>query len=182
MNAENDIIMNILYSPAVYTNKSNYPVDYIFNENSDFFLNYWLLTHYELHDLPDTWQPYDYLLSLILINWDKIPLVADLIGGYLLRDKLSLDREKFMTNPCLLAFISLPLLHNARLTCYETTIDTTSYGAAFILNIFSDIPAALIQRFFLCFPVGMELPQIHATKTPGNINLLQMAVNYAHNY
>lgn len=181
MNVESDILMNIMYSPAAYTDKSHFSDFYRSIVTPDFLLNSWLLDKYGLNDLPDFFLPDNEFLLLILNSWNRLHFAAELIGFYLLRDKLPLCAKKLMAHPCLLNFISLPLSYNAQFTYDVTIADAIAYGAAFILKILPKLPDALIQRYMLCFPAGMILPKIYVSKTPNNINLLKMAFNYAHN-
>jgi type III secretion system OrgA/MxiK family protein len=183
MNAENQRMMSILYAPAGYTHASRLPKMFRAGERQDdTLLNFWLLRQSKLCDLPDTWQPGDATLSRLLSHWQQIPAAAHLIGGYLLRSRLLKQSAVLMSDPRLLAFISLPLLHQVHIDHKHTGLDTASCGAAFILGQFPGLPAALRERLLLLFPAEMKLAKISAPKTPNNINLLRMALTYAHNY
>lgn len=143
--------------------------------------NSWILNKYQLSTLPDMWKPSDVILSSFIDNWHLASVIADLLGGYLLRSKLLSSKVDLTAVPYLSAFISLPLIHSVIISEISGMPDITSYGVAFILSQFSDIPIALQQRLLLCFPAGLSLPILHAERTMNNINLLQMALNYAKN-
>lgn len=87
-----------------------------------------------------------------------------------------------MSDPSLLAFISLPLPHQVNTDEIRSQEDTLSYGAAFLLSQFPELPTALRQRLLLHFPYGMIPAQLSAPRTINNINLLRMALTYAHHY
>lgn len=183
MRAEDQRMMSILYAPASYTHLSHLPQ--IFRPNDireDTLLNFWLLRHGKLSDLPSGWQPEDATLLMLLSRWHLIPVAAHLVGGYLMRSRLPEEGAVLMSDPRLLAFISLPLLHEVILNEVNIPKDTVSCGAAFILSLFPELPAALRQRLMLHFPSGMALAQFPAQKTLNHINLLRMAFTYAHHY
>lgn len=176
-------IMSILYAPASYTHRSHLPEIFRTSEiREERLLNFWILRHGKLSDLPARWQADEATFSLLLSHWHLIPIAAHLIGGYLQRNRLPETGAVLMSDPRLLAFISLPLLHEVTLGEAKIPLDTASYGATFILGQFSEVPAALRQRLMLHFPSGMALAQFAAPKTLNHINLLRMAFTYAHHY
>ncbi|SFN66133.1 type III secretion apparatus protein OrgA/MxiK [Izhakiella capsodis] len=176
-------IMTILYAPAYYTHESYLPETFLKDDIWEgTLINWWLLKHLKLSNLPNAWQPIDTMLSQLIAQWHLIPATAHLIGGYLLRNHLPKQGAVIMSDPRLLAFISLPLLHQITLDDAFTSPDTVSFGITFILGQFPELPVALRQRFLLHFPSGMKLPQFPAPKTLNHINLLRMALVYAHNY
>lgn len=183
MKAEDQRMMTLLYAPAGYTHASHLPE--IFRAGGireDTLLNFWLLRHGKLCDLPEAWQPNDAMLSLLLSRWHLLPAAAHLIGGYLLRGRLLEQSAALMSDPRLLAFVSLPLLHQVTLGDADAARDTASCGAAFILGQFPTLPDALRQRLLLSFPAGMPLATLSAPRNLNNINLLRMALTYAHYY
>jgi len=183
MRAEDQRMMSILYAPASYTHVSHLPEMFQASElREDTLLNFWLLRHGKLCDLPCAWQPDDTTLSLLLSRWHRLPIAAHLIGGYLLRSRLPEQGAILMSDPRLLAFISLPLLHQVTLDETNSPPDTLSCGTAFILGQFPELPVALHQRLLLHFPAGMTVAQLSAPKTLNHINLLRMALTYAHHY
>lgn len=176
-------IMSILYDPASYTHRSHLPEVFLGNAiRDDKLLNFWLLKRGKLVDLPTRWQPDDATLSLLLSHWHLIPLAAHLIGGYLQRNRLPEMGSVLMSDQRLLAFISLPLIHEVTLDEVDLPFDTVSCGATFILGQFPGLPAALRQRLMLHFPSSMAPAQFESPKTLNHINLLQMAFTYAHYY
>lgn len=176
-------IMSILYAPASYTHRSHLPEIFRASEiREDRLLNFWLLRHGKLSDLPARWQPDETTCSLLLSHWHLIPLAAHLVGGYLQRNRLPEMGAVLMSDPRLLAFISLPLLHEVTLDEGDIPFDTASCGATFLLGQFPGLPAALRERLMLHFPSGMALAQFAAPKTLNHINLLRMAFTYAHHY
>ncbi|ORM83751.1 type III secretion protein [Pantoea deleyi] len=183
MNAGDPRIMSILYAPAGYTHHSHLAEIFRAPETrEEKLLNFWLLRHGKLSDLPPRWQPDEARCSLLLTHWHLIPLAAHLIGGYLQRERLPEMGAVLMSDPRLLAFISLPLLHEVALDDGDIALNTASCGVTFILGQFPGLPAALRQRLMLHFPSGMALAQFAAPKTLNHINLLRMAFTYAHHY
>lgn len=183
MRAEDQRMMSILYAPASYAHVSHLPELFRSSEiREDTLLNFWLLRHGKPDDLPVGWQTDDETLSMLLSRWHLIPVVAHLIGGYLLRGRLAEQGALLMSDSRLLAFISLPLPHQVAPGAINGPVDTVSCGAAFILSQFPDLPTALRQRMLLHFPAGMALAQFSAPKTLNHINLLRMALTYAHHY
>lgn len=183
MIAGDPCIMSILYAPASYTHRSHLPKMFLANEiREDRLLNFWLLRRGKFSDLPARWQPDEATFSLLLSHWHLIPLAAHLIGGYLQRDRLPEMGAVMMSDRRLLAFISLPLLHEVTLNERDVPFDTVSCGATLILGQFPELPAALRQRLMLHFPSSMALAQFAAPKTLNHINLLRMAFTYAHHY
>lgn len=176
-------IMSILYAPASYTHRSHLPEIFLTSEiREDRLLNFWLLRRCKLSDLPASWQPDEATFSLLLSHWHLIPIAAHLIGGYLQRNRLSEMGAVLMSDPRLLAFISLPLLHDIKLVEANIPLDTASCGTTFILGQFPRLPTALRQRLMLHFPSGMAIARFAAPKTLNHINLLRMAFTYAHHY
>ncbi|MFV8988105.1 type III secretion protein [Serratia fonticola] len=176
-------ITSILYAPASYTHRSHLPEIFRASEiREDRLLNFWLLRHGKLSDLPARWQPDEATFSLLLSRWHLIPIAAHLIGGYLQRNRLPEMGAVLMSDPRLLAFISLPLLHEITLDEADIPLDTASCGAAFIQAQFPGLPAALRQRLMLHFPSCLALTQFAAPKTLNHTNLLRMAFTYAHHY
>ncbi|EIG1887031.1 type III secretion protein [Escherichia coli] len=183
MRTKDSHIISILYAPARYTHHSHLPEIFQSSEiREDTLLNFWLLKHGELSDLPTKWQPDDVTFSLLISRWHHLPIVAHLIGGYLLRNRLPEMSAALMTDSRLLAFASLPLLHQLALDETNAPLDTISYGVTFIMGQFPELPIALRQRLMLHFPSNMTLAQFSAPKTPNHFNLLRMAFNYAHHY
>lgn len=183
MRAEDQRMMTILYDPAGYTHVSHLPELLMDRECQDnTLLNFWLLKQGKLCNLPDGWQPGDATLSQLLSDWHLIPTVAHLTGGYLLRHWLPVQGVLLMTDPRLLAFISLPLLHQIRTDDPGMPHDVTSCGLTFILGQFPSLPEAIRQRLRLLFPAGIMPAPFPAPRTLDHINLLQMAMTYAHHY
>ena len=119
----------------------------------------------------------------MLSCWHLIPETAHLIGGYLMRNHLLTRGALIMSDPRLLAFISLPMPHGIALDPgSQTSMATTSCGLAFILSQFPELPQALRQRLLLHFPAGMSIEPLPAGKTLNHINLLRMALTYANHY
>ncbi|WP_224558174.1 type III secretion system protein [Pectobacterium versatile] len=176
-------MIGILYYPVNYTDQSHLPEELLINEIwDDTLINYWLLTRYKLEDLPANKTPCDPTSSLIFTNWQQMPTVAHLVGGYLLRSQLLSQGASLLMDHRLLAFISLPLVHHVAMKNVTQHIDTHAWGAAFILSQLTDFPIALRQRLFLCFPAKMALPTSQIARHPDHINLLRMAITYANDY
>lgn len=183
MKAEDSRMMAILYAPADYAHVSHLPELFqVSGIRQDTLLNFLLLRRAKLCDLPNGWQPDDDTLSLLLTHWHRVPLTAHLVGGYLLRSRLPAQGTALMSDPRLLEFISLPLLHQVNPDDIIGSVDTFSCGSAFILGQFPELPTALRQRLMLHFPYGMSPAQFPAPKTLNHINLLRMALTYAHRY
>ncbi|WP_244579198.1 type III secretion protein [Escherichia coli] len=174
--------MTIMYNPASYTHTSHLPELLRHEHQNKTLLNFWLLRHGKLCHLPDNWHPADIALSHLLSCWQQLPIVAHLTGGYLLRHRLLEQSALLMTDPRLLAFISLPLLHTIKLDDNELPLDTVSCGLTFILGQFPSLPEALRQRLQLLFPAGITPAPFSAFRTLHHINLLQMALTYAYHY
>lgn len=176
-------IISILYAPASYTHCSHLPEIFQKSEiREDTLLNFWLLRHGKLSDLPANWQPDDATFSVLLTGWHLIPVAAHLIGGYILRNRLLEKGAVLMSDPCLLAFISLPILHQLTVDESDILLDSASCGAAFIQGQFPELPAALRQRLMLHFHADMAPTHLPVPKTLNNFNLLRMAFTYAHYY
>jgi len=183
MKAEDNRIMNIIYSPIMYTHPERLSEIHHSREIlNDVLLNHWIFSQYHLDDLPSFWQPGDSVSELIIIHWKIIPTIANLIGGYLLQDRLIIERMTLINDPTLLAFISLPLRHTVIISQSYQHADFSAYGAAFLMYMIKNLPSAFHQRFRLCFPKQSSLPQLGMTKTPDHINLLKMAINYANDF
>lgn len=183
MRLEDERMMRILYSPVDYTHPSY--LDKVFLRKifwDDVLVNYWLLNHYHLGDLPQRWQNCDYTLSCVLSNWYQLPVIAHLTGGYLLRSRLLGQSTTLLSDPQLLAFISLPMINTVAIQNSQDINDTYAWGIAFILNLIPDIPLALRQRISLFFSAEMTLPSLHIARNPDNFNLLRMAMTYANNF
>lgn len=179
MTSQDEIMMTILYSPVHYTHSSHYPDDFLDPKIwDDVLMNFWLLHHFVLENLPDGHAPID---NALLAHWYQLPDICYLIGGYLLRNQLLLQKTMLMTDPCLLRFISLPLRHHIKITGETDTSNTMLYGAAFVLGLFPNLPTALVQRFKLVFPATMKLPQLKVSLTLDHFNLFHMALTYAQN-
>lgn len=180
---ENERMLRILYAPAEYTHPTHLP-EIFQNENAweDVLVNYWLVSHYQLKDLPAQWEAADTSSLLIINHWAHMPTTARLIGGYILRNQLLSQCAALMSDPRLLAFISLPLTHHVSSVNTHQNVDISAWGVAFILSQIPLFPLALKERLLLSFPVGINPPQLLITRTPDHFNLLQMAVNYANHY
>lgn len=180
MRAEDSHIMNILYSPIMYIHSERLlALSHSTEMLNDVMLNHWIIRQYQLDDLPDNWQPEDPVSPLIFNHWALMPRVALLVGGYLLRENLLIEKSQLMSDATLLKFISLPLRHCIAINRKEITSGISAMGAAFLLGITSNLPSAIGQRLRLCFPPDIQLPSVHISKTPDHINLLKMAINYA---
>ncbi|XTZ39289.1 type III secretion system protein [Salmonella enterica] len=183
MKIEDERIMHILYSPAAYIHPSHLPESLRNGDMwSDVLLNYWIVTSCQLDDVAEQWQPRDITSSLILSHWQRLPGVAHLIGGYLLRNELMRQGAALMTDTRLLSFISLPLLHHINTESNKHNSDTAAWGLAFLLGLVKEVPRAFQQRMRLCFPAEIKLPDFHTAKTPHHINLLKMAIAYANDF
>lgn len=181
MKAEDNHILNILYSPVAYAHSDQVSeISHMINILDDVLLNHWIINQYQLENLPDTWQPDDTISLLILSHWYVIPTIAYLIGGYLLREQLLVKRINLIIDPQLSAFISLPLRH--AISPRGHNVDCLAWGVAFISGLVKNLPVALQQRLRLCFPSDIIMPNIYIAKTADHINLLRMAINYAYNF
>ncbi|MBN3264696.1 type III secretion system protein [Pectobacterium brasiliense] len=176
-------IISILYYPVNYTDSSHFPEEILENGIWDeTLINYWLLTQYKLEDMPIKKMPCDPISSLVLTHWQKIPIIAHLIGGYLLRGQLLSQGASLLIDHRLLTFISLPLVHHVAMKSVTQHIDTYRWGVVFILSQLTNFPIALRQRFLLSFPAQMALPNNPISSHPDHINLLRMAITYANDY
>ncbi len=181
MKSEDSHVMSILYSPIIYIHSDKLlEMSPSRNVLSDVILNYWIIKKYQLDDLPDSWQSDDVVSLLLFSHWQMIPKAAELIGGYILREQLIIDKMALISDPKLLAFISLPLRHSVIVNQKYHITDYSAWGAAFITGLSHSLPAALRQRLSLCFSKNILLPEFYIAKTPDNINLLRMAINYAY--
>lgn len=184
MRADDQHMMSILYAPAGYAHISHLPQALVYGGIDCLTLrNLWLLRQGKLSHLPPAWQPDNETLSQLLSYWYLIPETAHLIGGYLMRNHLLKCGALLLSDPRLLAFISLPLPHRIDLAPSSyTPMATTSCGLSFILSQFCCLPQALRQRLLLHFPAGMSIEPLTAEKTLNNNNLLRMALTYANHY
>ncbi|KML20829.1 type III secretion protein [Leclercia adecarboxylata] len=182
MRADDSRMMAILYDPASYSHASHIPDVFRGGEIVDAtLLNLWLIRQQKLEPLPVDWHSDDDTLSRLLSQWYSLPAIAHLTGGYLLRQDLTRHGALLMSDPRLLAFISLPMIQPTAPPA-SLQVDTTSCGISFILRQFPDLPAALRQRLLLHFPAGMPQVTRPDKKNLNNINLLRMALTYAHHY
>nr|CBX80437.1 oxygen-regulated invasion protein [Erwinia amylovora ATCC BAA-2158] len=172
-------LLDILYRPADYTHPTYLTGHLQEYTCRDELLNFWLISHYQLDDLPAHWQADDKVLLLVLTHWEHMPSAAHLVGGYLLRAQLLSQCAVLMADSRLLAFISLPLFHHIPSPILLRSIDTTALGVAFILSQIHPLPFALKKRLLLSFPADIKLPQLDIVRTPEHFNLLKTAINYA---
>lgn len=181
MQSINDNIINILYSPVMYTHSEQLsmltPLKEMIDET---ILNYWIIKTQDLDDLPDNWHPNDVISELILSHWEAIPRIAMLIGGYLLREQVIMEKTYLINDIRLLRFLSLPLRHTITMAHQNSHIDYLALGASFVTGLANHLPNALQQRLRLFFPQGVLLHNIGTDKTPDHINLLRMAAHYAY--
>ncbi|WP_254877192.1 type III secretion protein [Pantoea ananatis] len=184
MRADDQHMMSILYAPAGYAHMSHLPQALASGEiDCPTLRNLWLIRQGKFSHLPPAWQSDDETLLQMLSCWYLIPETAHLIGGYLMRNHLLKRGALLMSDPRLLAFISLPMPHGIALAPGDqTSMATTSCGLAFILSQFPGLPQALRQRLLLHFPAGMSIEPLPAGKTLNHINLLRMALTYANHY
>lgn len=184
MRADDQHMMSILYAPAGYAHASHLPGEFTRGDISCRTLqNLWLIRQGKLSHLPAAWHSDDETLSQLFSLWHLVPQTAHLVGGYLLRNQLLHRGALLMSDPRLLAFISLPLPHSDKLASgSDASMDIASYGAAFIVHQFPALPLALRQRLLLHFPAGISLEPHSAAKTLNHINLLRMALTYANHY
>ncbi|CCG87058.1 Oxygen-regulated invasion protein orgA [Erwinia piriflorinigrans] len=180
---ETEKMLKILYSPVIYSHPTHLP-DSIHNMNNEdnVLINYWLITHYQLKDLPAHWEARDSISLLILSRWELIHDAACMIGGYLLRCQLLKKCATLMSNPRLSSFISLPIRHHVLLANTENNLDTLSLGVAFVLSQIPHLPIGLKERVILILPAEIKLPEIYIARCPDHLNLLKMAINYAIDY
>lgn len=183
MKPEDSHIMKILYSPIMYIHSDQLSeIHHLSHLLDDVLLNYWIIDHYQLENPSDTWQSNDAISSLLFSHWQVMPRVATLIGGYLLREQLLIERMSLIIDSQLSAFISLPLRYSITVTSEQRHLNYSHWGAAFITGLATVLPYAFQQRLRLCFPPDMLLPEMYIVKEPDNINLLKMAINYAYDY
>ncbi len=181
MKIDDSRLMNILYSPITYIHSDKISEFHSsINILTDVILNYWIIDQYQLENLPDTWLPDDAVSTLLFHHWQMIPKVADLIGGYLLREQLLIEKLSLIRDSRLLAFISLPIRHTVTVSQQSKSADRSVWGIAFIIGLTKNLPIALRQRLRLFFPKDILLPTPYIAITPDHINLLKMAINYAY--
>ncbi|MEW5290499.1 MULTISPECIES: type III secretion system protein [Erwinia] len=177
-----EYLLRIMYCPSDYTDSHHLAEAQMTADIwNDTLLNYWLITHYQLEDLPEGWTACDVITSLILNNWYSLPKIVHLLGGYLLRERLMKQSAMMLSDERLLAFISLPLAHQVVVGSADPDITTMACGTAFLMSISTRLPEALRQRMILCLPPFKTPPVCIATPGPDQINLLKMSVNYAKN-
>lgn len=181
MNISHKQLFRILYHPVTYTHDSHLPHAWQGDEQIDaLLLNYWLHAHYKLTHLPEAWSASDPVMTTIMQQWYRLPNIAHLLGGYLLKSSMASTRLTLFSDPQLLNFIALPMAHHIDIVPLKHgTYTTQACGAAFILSQCNSIPPALHQRFMLLFPVDVVLPKMQAPRTPDHINLFNMATHYA---
>nr|WP_286673459.1 oxidoreductase [Candidatus Symbiopectobacterium sp. PLON1] len=132
---------------------------------------------------PETWDAAHTPAAVMIKQWDHMPDIAHLLGGYLLKSSMSDLNRALFSDPQLLSFIALPLIHHVDPSLLKQGGYTTqACGARFILNHCHPIPQALQQRFMLLFPTDIELPKMDAPRTPDHINLFNMVTHYANNF
>jgi Bacterial type III secretion apparatus protein (OrgA_MxiK). len=184
MRADDRHMMSILYAPAGYAHMSHLPPALAAGDiDCPTLRNLWLLRQGKLSHLSPAWRSDNETLSQMLSCWHLIPETAHLVGGYLMRNHLLKRGALLMSDPRLLAFISLPMPHGvAPDPDCQTSVATTSCGLAFILSQFPGLPQALRQRLLLHFPAGMSIEPLPTGKTLNHINLLRMALTYANHY
>lgn len=177
-------LFRILYHPVAYTHPSHLPEAWRVKERaSEPLLNYWLYRRYQLTAPPATWDASCPSAAVMIRQWHRMPDIAHLLGGYLLKSSMSDLNLALFSDPQLLNFIALPLIHHVDLSPLKQGRYTTlACGARFILNQCHPIPQALQQRFMLLFPTDIELPKLDAPRTPDHINLFNMATHYANNF
>lgn len=181
MNAYDNHMMNILYSPIMYIHSDRLqPLNATRDVLNDLILNFLIINYYELDDLPDNWRPDDSVSIFIFTHWNMIPKAANLIGNFLLRERLLVEKIPLLSDEKILAFISLPLRHSVVVNPQYQTADYCTLGAAFISGLTNTLPAALQERLSLCFPKDLSLPAPYIARTPDNFNLLKMAFKYAY--
>lgn len=181
MNICPEQLFRLLYHPVAYTHCSHLPHTWRTDEQTNaLLLNYWLHTHYQLAHLPETWVASDPLIIAIIQQWYRLPNISHLLGGYLLKSSMLNTSSTLFSDPQLLTFIALPMVHQADIAIQKHGKHTTqACGAAFILSQCNSMPQALHQRFMLLFPADIVLPTMQAPRTPDHINLFNMATHYA---
>lgn len=184
MNLCHEQLFHILYHPVAYAHPSHLPEAWRAKERaSQPLLNYWLYQRYQLTAPPETWDASCTSAAVMIKQWHHMPDIAHLLGGYLLKSSMSDLNQALFSDPQLLSFIALPLIHHVDPSPLKQGGYTTqACGARFILNHCHPIPQALQQRFMLLFPIDIELPNIDAQPTPDHINLFNMATHYANSF
>ncbi|CAO96960.1 oxygen-regulated invasion protein [Erwinia tasmaniensis Et1/99] len=176
-------MLRILYSPLNYTHPSHLQGSVLnLNSSDSVLINFWIITHFKLKDLPQNWEVNDNISLLLLDKWELINDAACLIGGYLLRSRILKQCTEIILNPRLSSFISLPIPHHVSLTTTGEHSNTLSLGLAFILSQIPHFPLALKERVLLFLPAEIDLPDTFIARNPNHLNLLTMALNYAKNY
>ncbi|MCX8958725.1 hypothetical protein [Erwinia psidii] len=182
MNADFEQLLRIMYDPSSYTHPNHLAETLLSRDIWDeILINYWIISHYQLEDLPDRWSARDMMTSLILDNWLLLPQAAHFAGSYLLRNQLMKQSALLATDAKLLAFISLPLVYQVSLTMAAEEITPAKCGADFIKSMVTGLPVALQQRIMLSFPSTEKETKCIASPTPDNINLFKMSLAYAYN-
>ncbi|MCW2474872.1 type III secretion system protein [Candidatus Symbiopectobacterium sp. NZEC151] len=184
MNICHEQLFRILYHPVAYAHPSHLPDTWRAKERaSEPLLNYWLYRRYQLASPPKNWDASCTLAAVMIKQWHNMPDIAHLLGGYLLKSSMSDLNLALFSDPQLLNFIALPLMHHVDPgPLKQGRYTMLACGARFILNQCHPIPQALQQRFMLLFPTGIELPKIDAPPTPDHLNLFNMATHYANNF
>ncbi len=175
-----DNILKIMYAPLYYIHYSYLGKLKHNKEFSDELINFWIIKHNQLSELPEgfIFHDKDDIEFLLVNNWQLLPNIALLIGCYL--DRTSSHKGIVDSLNCHL-FISLPLQCQVKYVEAYHACDVIAVGISFLLELGSNLPPALRQRFLLMFPEGIILPKLCVFKTPDNINLLKMAIVYAKN-
>lgn len=170
--------LRILYCPADYIDKSYLSnIDSLSKLQDKYLANYWIFTHYKLEHFSETWEASNFIDSLLIDNWFNLRIIAELIGGHLTRTLTHANSTLFFSDKRLLSFASMPLKYN--LSIKGNDIDRLSCGFAFLRNISLSFPNFLRDRLNLCFPKNIQTPTVNIFQSPQNINLLNMAVDYA---
>lgn len=184
MNLCHEQLFRILYYPVAYAHPSHLPEAWCAKKRaSQPLLNYWLYQRHPLTAPPETWDASCTSASVMIKQWHHLPGITHLLGGYLLKSSMSDFNQALFSDPQLLSFIGLPLIHHIDPSPLKHGGYTTqACGARFILNHYHPIPQALQQRFMLLFPIDIELPKIDVPRTPDCINLFNMAMHYANSF
>ena len=177
-----EIILRVMYNPLSYIHPEyvteHLSSDLIINET---FVNYWIIEHFQLSNPPDDWYPDDIISELLLLHWDFLPEICQLLGGYLSRHHLLKNPSFLLTNTMLLSFISLPLLVDVKIHADMDQLTIDRIGVAFLSSLSSGLQSGLQQRIPLHFSPSADVFNLSVSLTPGNINLLKMAAIYAKN-
>ncbi|ELD0488011.1 oxidoreductase [Escherichia coli] len=177
-----DDILKIMYAPLHYIHYSYLGKLKCNKVLSDGLINFWIIKHYQLSELPEGvgFHDRDDIEFLLVKNWQLLPNIALLIGCYLDRTYLRKGIVDSLDLNCYI-FISLPLQYQVKYVEVSHADDVIAVGVSFLLELGSNLPLALRQRLIMMFPEGITLPKLCAFKSPDNINLLKMAIVYAKN-